>query len=176
MTKVLDKRKESESFSNSSITSELIGKFFEEEAHKELRQKDSSHYKRVAEDYMAAAGEYRQAEKSAKNSRKRLGYEKLEERALGQAREAERMAKLYDSTKNYIAPIRWFLRWVHGSNVLGLFLFSILFSNPLISGSITGNFEMNYSIFGILFFFLGIVGCYFLFWKRHIINRFTDQY
>ncbi|MEK6894224.1 MAG: hypothetical protein AABX10_02060 [Nanoarchaeota archaeon] len=175
MTKVDDKRRP---LPNAPGTSKLIGDFYEHEwqGNKRTRGRTAGSYRLESYDHMAAAGEYRRALDSSIGEHSKKGLENLEARALKQAAEAERMAELYEQTKNYIAPFRWFLRFIRGSHIFGFFIFSLLLSDPLITGSlIRSSGEFN-SFLGIILFFLGIVGCYLLFWKNHLMNRARDKY
>lgn len=154
-----------------------VGDYFRKEWKGKKRiGRTASSYRKEAYDCLAALAEYELALKNSRGEYQRGGLEDLSANALKAAREAERMAELYEQTEHYFAPFRWLVRLIKGSHLFGFFIFSILLSDPLITASAIGNSGELNSILGITFFFLGIVGCYLFFWKKHLMNRARDKY
>ena len=159
---------------NDYQTSKLVGDYFVEDAEKDLENKL---YKKASTDYRSAAKSYNAALESLEPSshEERIYQHKLErlaKNAIISGKKAHRMAALYRATEKTIPPIRRLLRRIKGRHVLSLFIFSLLFLVPNITGRVIGLKSSLFSIFGVIFFFLGIFLAYFLVKKHILINQF----
>ncbi len=133
-------------------------------------------------DYRAAALDHKNASKCYKEA-----FEKSEDDSLREdmhtmyvgatlaSKKAHRMAALYRATEKKPLFVRGLIRKIKGEQILGLFILSVLFSMPSVTGSFIGSVR-DPSLLGILFFFFGLIGSYFLVWKNFLIYRFLDQY
>lgn len=132
-------------------------------------------YRAAALDHKNAAKCYREAFEKSENDSLREDMHTMYVGATLSSKKAHRMAALYRATEKKPLLIRGLIRKIKGEQILGLFIFSVLFSIPSITGSVTGNVNDS-SLIGILFFFLGLAGSYLLIWKNFLIRRHIDQY
>lgn len=131
-------------------------------------------YRAASIDHKNASECYREAFEKSDDSMK----EDLHAMYVGAnlaSKKAHRMAALYRATEKKPFLIRGLIRKIKGEHILGIFIFSMLFSVPSITGGVTGNVKDS-SFMGILFFFIGLVCSYFLVLKNFLIYRHTDQY
>lgn len=136
----------------------------------------SGDYRRASKAYRHAASFYGEASRDPKldEDGKKLLVD-LHDGAMEKYRALIHKAALDKSTKHMNPLKRWIVRHTRAENVVGFFILSILFSSPSITGAAIGS-NGFVSYLGIILFFFGIVGCYFLFWKKHLVSRFQDQY
>lgn len=169
MGKVIDRSRRG----NDPETEKLTGLFY---SHEGDRYADKGDFKHAANDYKRAIAFYDNASHNLEGHPKlRDELDKLKRDAEREFREAEKKYHLEEHSSRYPKWLRGLLKYFKGSHVVGSFIFSILFSDPLITGSLIGNNGVG-SYLGLIFFLLGIVGCYALFWKNHLLNRVQDQY
>lgn len=158
---------------NDPETEKLTGLFY---SHEGDRYADRGDFKHAAKDYKRAITFYDHALHNLEGHPKlRDELERLKHHSEQEFREAEKRYLLEEHSSGYPKWLRGLVKYFKGSNVVGLFIFSILFSDPLITGSLIGNNGIG-SYLGLIFFLLGIIGCYILFWKNHLLNRAQDQY
>ena len=168
MVKVADRKKY-----NEPEVDKLVGKKF---VHDAYRRSDEGDFESAQRDYKLALASYHQALKHLEgNPKLRDELESLESQAKNDLREAERKSHIHRQTSNYIAPFRWLVRRLRGMQVIGLFIFAFIFSDPAITAAAIGSSKAS-SYLGFAFFFLGIISCYLLFWQIHLVNRSKDQY
>lgn len=159
---------------NLSITNKLIGDQDMIYGGTHLDQKE---YRQASKDYRHAAMHYGEALRDRKLDKDgRLHIENLYHSALNKRKEALHKAAL-DKATAHLNPIRRLIaRTLDGWHLVGIFIFAILFSEPVFTASVIGNNGILNSYMGIFFFFLGLVGSYLLIWKKILINRSQDQY
>ncbi len=168
MVKVADRKKY-----NEPEVDKLVGKKFVHDAYMRLEEGDFNSAQR---DYKLALASYHKAlEHLEGNPKLRDELESLESQARNDLRDAERKSNIHRQTSNYIAPFRWLVRRLKGMHVIGLFIFALILSDPVVTGAAIGSREAA-SFLGILLFFLGIVGCYILLWNWFLCRRHTDKY
>lgn len=129
-------------------------------------------------DYRAAALEHKNAARCYKEAFDKSGSEEMHTMYVGASlagKKAHRMAALYRATEKKPFLIRGLIRKIKAEHIMGLFIFSILFSAPSITGGVIGNYS-NPSFLGIAFFFISLLFSYIWIWGNFLSNRFTDQY
>ncbi|MBM3232096.1 hypothetical protein FJZ21_01825 [Candidatus Pacearchaeota archaeon] len=144
-----------------------------QEGHSYISVKD---YRNAAKSYRHAASFYGEASRDPKlhkDDREHLGL--LHDGAMKKAKDCLHKAALEKVTIHMNPIKRWIVKYIRFENVLGLFILSILFSSPSITGASIGSIKAS-SYLGLIIFFLGIIGCYILVWKKHLLNRVQDQY
>lgn len=133
-------------------------------------------YRYAAKAYRHAASFYGEASRDPKlseDAKEHLG--DLHDGAMKKYKGLLHKAAFEKATAHMSPGKKLIAKVVDWWKVTGFFIFSILFSSESITGAAIGSREAS-SYLGILFFFLGIVGCYLMLWKRHLLNRFQDQY
>lgn len=130
----------------------------------------------AALEHKNAAKCYKEAfERSEEDSSLREKMHALYTGASLASKKAHRMAALYKATEKKPLLIRGLIRKIKGDQILGLFIFAILFSSPSITGSLIGEQEIV-SFTGIMLFFIALIASYFFVMKEFLISRHLDQY
>lgn len=167
------KKKSDKKMSNDSVSSKLIGDQHVLYARDEIKEGD---YRGASKSYLVAMKSYAEAlnhEELDARTRNRL--EARYDFAKEQRKENLHKAAIYKATERKHPFLMGLLRKVRAKFVLLLFLASIIFSFPNLTGASIG--ISNFSpIIGIIFFLLFLMACYLLIWKNFLIRRTLNQY
>lgn len=151
----------------------IIGDQFYSDAVRDVEDKD---YHAAARDYKIALSSYQKALEDLEGHPKLRGkLEGLIYQVNEEIKDVERKSHLHHQTHSYPPILRWIIGKFKGTHVVGFLVFSLIFSNPTITGAAIG-YSGASTYLGILFLFLGILGCYILVWKNFLIRRNKDQY
>lgn len=159
---------------NLSITNKLIG---DQDMIYGFNHLNEKKYREASKDYRNAAMHYGEALRDRKLDKDdRLHIENLYHSALDKRKKALHEAALDKATTHFGPFRRSIAKFFDSWHLVGIFIFAILFSEPVFTASVIGNNGILNSYLGIFFFFLGLVGTYLLIWKKILVNRFQDQY